>query len=180
MTEKPSPTFRLLSKPGFFSKGLLFPLVLFFLFAVCACSPSYKNPQVELRKVRIIQLTAEAVVLEGTLDLYNPNDLALRFSGYAYALQVRGRKLVTGESKDPFEVGGRKHSIITLPAFIRFEDLSALLDRDLLTRDIPYGLSGTVYFKTFFGTTSLVFSHQGTFTLSEFLRDKARELLSRS
>jgi LEA14-like dessication related protein len=173
--------FQIKINPGSFPKGIFLPLVLGVLaaFVSCACSLSYKNPQVALKKVRVMRITPEAVFLEGTLDLYNPNEPALQFSGYDYSLQVGGRKLVTGESKESFEIGGQKHAVITLPAFIRFEDLSAFFNQDLLGRDIPYRLSGTVQYNTFFGATPIAFSHQGTFNLSEFLREKARELLSR-
>jgi LEA14-like dessication related protein len=144
-----------------------------------SCSPSYKSPQVELTKVRVVKITSKAVVLEGTLDLYNPNDQSLQFSGYAYTLLVENRKVVTGESKEPLEIAGLKHSLITLPATIRLEDLSALLADDLMNRNISYRLSGTVHFKHTFGTTPLAFSQEGTFNLSEVLREKIRELLSR-
>jgi LEA14-like dessication related protein len=168
--------------PRTFFQGHLLPVIFFFLAVIGACSSSqsFKAPQVELKKIRVIQITPEVVVLEGTLELYNPNDQAFRFSGYDYALQVAERRLVTGESKESFEVGGQSHSVIILPATLRFEDLSALLARDLQGWDIPYRLSGTVHLKTFFGTTPLSFSQQSTFNLSDFLREKARELLSRS
>ncbi|HMK66584.1 MAG TPA: LEA type 2 family protein, partial [Thermodesulfobacteriota bacterium] len=144
-----------------------------------SCSPSFNNPQVEITKVRVVKITSKAVVLEGTLDLYNPNDQSLQFSGYEYTLVVENRKLVTGESKEPMEIAGLKHSTIVLPATIRFEDLSALLADDLLNRNISYRLSGTVHFNHAFGTTPLSFSQEGTFNLSEVLKEKVRELLSR-
>ena len=152
------------------------------LAALGACSSGwfFKNPVVEFKKVRVMEITAEAVVLEGTLDLFNPNEQALQFSGYDYTLQVQERGLIRGESREPFEIGKQKHSVITLPATIRFDDLSALLAGDLLGRDIPYRLSGTVHFKSYLGTTPLAFSHQGTFNLSEFLKRKIGELLSGS
>jgi len=161
--------------------GILFSVFFFFFAAVCACYPAqaYKNPEVELKKVRITQINPEAVVLEGTLEIFNPNDLGLRFSGYDYQLTVEGQRLITGESDRPFEIGAQKSSIITLPAVIRFADLSALLEKDLFTRDIAYLLSGTVHLKSWIGTFDFPFSNQGTFNLSDLMREKAREFLPR-
>jgi LEA14-like dessication related protein len=161
---------------GLFLFGILGILVA---WSTSSCSPSYKNPQVELTKVRVVQITSKSVVLEGTLDLYNPNDQTLRFSGYEYTLLVETRKVVTGESKEPLEIAGLKHSIIILPATIGLEDLSALLSGDLLNRNISYRLSGTIYFNHSFGTTPFSFSQEGTFNLSEVLKENVLELLSR-
>jgi LEA14-like dessication related protein len=161
--------------------GIILPLLIFFLTVLYVAHPAraFENPQVELKKVRIIEINPEAVVLEGTLELYNPNDLELRFSGYDYQLSVEKQRLVTGKSVRFFELGAQKRSTILLPAIIRFDDLAALTKKDLFSGDITYLLSGTVHLKSWIGTFDYPFSFEGILNLPDLMREKARELLSR-
>jgi LEA14-like dessication related protein len=162
-------------------KGRRLFLIFFLLAALSACTSNQdeQNSKVELKKVRIAQVTADAVYLEGTLEIFNPNDKTLRFSGYDYQLSVEGRRLISGESDKPFEIAAQTWTRINLPATVRFEDLKALAAKDPFSRDIAYRFWGTVHLQSFFGSVPLAFSQQGTFNLSEYLREKAKELLPR-
>lgn len=163
-------------------RGIFLSILFSFLAVLWAglSAQAYENPEVIVKKVRIILVTSEAILLEGTLEIVNPNNLGLRFSGYDYQLKVEGQRLITGQSDRPFEIGAQKRSLIALPATIRFDDLSAMLEKDLFSGDIVYLLSGTVHLKSWIGTVDYPFSHEGTLNLPDFMREKARELLPRS
>jgi LEA14-like dessication related protein len=159
-------------------------LVISFLLiftGLSACSSNQElNPKIELKQVRAIRVSSEFIELEGVLEIYNPNDTGRRFSGYKYTLEVEGQRLITGESNRPFEIQAQKKSVISLPATIRFNDLSALGKKDLFGRDISYLFSGTVQANSWFGTFPIPFSYQGTFNLSELLREKILEFMERA
>lgn len=162
-------------------KGIRLPLIFFLLAVLWGCSSSQgvKDSKVELKKVRITRINPESIGLEGTLEIFNPNDTVLRFSGYDYQFSVEGQRLMVGESDQPFEIAAQNWTQITLPATIRFEDLKALAAKDPYNRDIAYRLWGTVHLHSFFGSVPISFSRQGTFNLSEYLREKAKEFLPR-
>jgi LEA14-like dessication related protein len=166
------------SRSSLRGKYLLF-VFFFILSALGACSSgeSYKKPEVELKKVRITQIYSEAVALEGILEIYNPNDLSSRFSGYRYQLDLEGQRLLTGTSSQSFEIQAQNTFSITIPAHIRFQDFLTLSKKELFNRDLIYRLSGTIFLDSWMGQLPLPFLFEGTINLSDYLREKTRELL---
>jgi Late embryogenesis abundant protein. len=99
----------------------------------CSLSYAFQNPTVDLKKVRIVSMDQRAVSLEGTLEIFNPNDLSSRFAGYTYQLEVEGQRLLTGTLDQPFSVPAQGTFPITIPATILLEDILALNKKTFLT-----------------------------------------------
>jgi LEA14-like dessication related protein len=142
-------------------------------------SPGYgfKNPEIELKTVRILEIDRSSVSLEGTLEIKNPNDLGTKFSGYQYQLDVEGQRLTSGESNQPFQIPALGTVTIAIPATILFEDLMALGNKGILNRDLIYVLKGTATLDTWLGKIPLPFSYQDTINLSDLLREQTRRFL---
>jgi LEA14-like dessication related protein len=134
-------------------------------------------PVVDLKKVRIVGMDQRAVSLEGTLEIFNPNDLSSRFSGYTYQVEVEGQRLMTGQSDQAFTIPAQGTFSITIPATILLEDLMILSNKELFNRDLKYRLTGTALLASWIGKVPLPFSYEGTFNLSERLREHVREFL---
>ncbi len=162
-------------------RASLLPLTLFvfILNAFWACSSGYgfKNPEIELKTVHILEIDQSSVTLEGTLEIKNPNDLGTKFSGYQYQLDVEGQRLSTGESKQPFQIPALSTVTLTIPATVLFEDLMALGKKGIFNRDLIYVLKGTAILDSWLGKIPLPFSYQDTINLSDLLREKTRRFL---
>lgn len=157
-------------------------LLIFFSFFLgilwtCPSVYGFKNPEIELKTVHILEIDESSVTLEGTLELKNPNDMGTRFSGYQYQLEVDGQRLSTGESKQPFQIPALSTITLTIPATMLFEDLMALNRRGIFNRDLVYVLKGTAFLDSWLGKIPLPFSYQGTINLSDLLREKTRQFL---
>lgn len=159
----------------------LLPLTLFVFilnaFWVSSSSYGFKNPEIELKTVRILEIDQSSVSLEGTLEIKNPNDLGTKFSGYQYQLDVDGQRLSTGESKHPFQIPALSTITLTIPATMLFEDLMALGNKGIFNRDLIYVLKGSAILDSWIGKIPLPFSYQGTINLSDLLREKTRQFL---
>jgi len=138
---------------------------------------AFNDPEVELKQVRIIGMDQSAVALEGTLEIKNPNDLAARFSGYDYQLDVEGQRLSFGRSGQPFQIPALGTVTMTVPATVLFDDLFAVGRKGIFGRDLVYVLKGTAFLDSFLGKIPLPFSYQDTFNLSDLLREKTRQFL---
>lgn len=130
-----------------------------------------------MKTVQILGIDQSAVTLEGTLEIKNPNDQGTRFSGYQYQLEVEGQRLTTGESNRPFQIPALGTVTLTIPATVLLEDLSALLGKGILTRDLVYVLKGTAILDSWLGKIPLPFTYQNTINLSDLLREKTRRFL---
>lgn len=164
------------------SPGKISLLVFFFVFPpLLACSSGHvlNNPEIELKKIRVLRLLPESIELEAVLEVTNPNPVNGRFSGYNYQFDLDGQRVVTGESDHPFEILAQKSSMIVLPATVRFVDWSNLLTQDRFNRDLTLLLSGSLLVDSWLGSIPVPFSIQGTVNLSDLLKQKAREFLTR-
>jgi LEA14-like dessication related protein len=154
--------------------------LVFLIFSAlwgCPSVSAFQNPTVELKKIQITRMDQETFTLEGTLEVFNPNDMSSRFSGYQYQVDVEGQRLADGKSDRPFEVPAKGTFPLEVPATIRFEDLRTLSRKELFNRDLTYLISGTLYLHSWLGKIPLPFSFEGTFNLSDFLKEKTRRLL---
>ncbi|MFH0786072.1 MAG: LEA type 2 family protein [Pseudomonadota bacterium] len=161
-------------------RGKYLTLSFFFLFGImgtCSSVQAIKEPEFELKEVRILQIHPEGVSLEGVLEIRNPNESKSRFSGYRYQLEMEGQRVVTGESEQPFEIPALGTTSITIPAEVRFKDLEPLSNQDLFNRDLHYRLTGTVSLDSWIGKLPIPFSYEGSINLSDRLRQNVRDLL---
>ncbi len=160
--------------------SLILPALFIFIlgsFGVCFAVDEFKNPEIELKTVRIVEIDQSAVTLEGTLEIKNPNDLRTKFSGYRFQLEVEGQRLTNGESNRPFQIPALRTVLITIPATMLFEDLISLSKKGIFYRDLNYLFSGTVFLDSWLAKIPLPFSYQGTINLSELIREKTRQFL---
>jgi len=155
---------------------LLMAILALINLAACSSVHSFEQPEVSLRQVQIIQVYQNAVDLQATLEIYNPNAIGTRSTGYWYQMDVEGQKLAGGESNRPFDIPALKTFILTVPATLYFRDLTAPAGKNPFQDNLSYLFFGRVYLVTFFGKTTLPFSHQGLFNLSDYLRDQTRRL----
>ncbi len=162
-------------------KNSFIPLTLFMalLSHLLFSSPGYgfKNPEMELKSVRLVEIDESAVTLEGTLEIKNPNDLATKFSGYQYQLDVEGQRLSTGKSDHPFQIPALSSVSLTIPATVLLEDLTELGKKGIFNRDLVYVLKGTATLDSWLGKIPLPFSYQDTINLTDLIREKTRQFL---
>ncbi len=69
-----------------------------FLLLSCSSGKSFQDLRIELETLRVSRTYQDAFDLEGTLKVFNPNDVGAKVSGYRYRLEVEGRRLMGGES----------------------------------------------------------------------------------
>ena len=158
-------------------KILVIPLVsaIYFLLA-CSSGQAFQDPQIELESLRVSRTYQEAFDLEGTLKVFNPNDISAKVSGYRYRLEVEGRRLMGGQSRQPFEIPPLKAFRVKVPGTVYYQDLLAAGNRALSGQAFLYTLSGTLFLDTFIGPYSVPFSQEGALNLSEILQEKTRQL----
>jgi LEA14-like dessication related protein len=159
--------------PQFLSLTSLF---IFLVFNACTAEEAYQKPEITLKKVTVTTIYQNAVDLEATLDIFNPNDTAGRVLGYRYQLDLEGHKMATGEDQQPFTVPAQKSSRLLIPATIHYKDLNAFFPEGLLKQNLKYVLSGTVFLEVFFWKHPVPFTYEGTINLAELVNDQIRSL----
>jgi LEA14-like dessication related protein len=152
-------------------------LALLWALLSCSTGNSLQDPRIDVEAIRITNVYQDSLDLEGTLRIYNPNDLAAKAAGYRYRLDVEGRRLMGGESTQPFAIAPRGTFRLTIPGTIAFADLLGAANTALARDEIRYVLSGTMLLDTLIGKYPVPFSQEGKLNLSEILREQTRQIL---
>ncbi len=116
----------------------------------CAVVKEYvKEPQVELRDVRVVSMSLADAQLAFDLDVHNPNPLGLSMQGLSYRLDLEDKTFFRGALDEQLRIGANDRSRVTLPFTLRYTDvlgsLSALGRNDALR----YRISGEAKFGPF-------------------------------
>ena len=164
--------------PPWLKHKMLVPgMALIASLLACTTGNSLQDPRIDVENIRITSVYQDSLDLEGTLRIYNPNELAAKAAGYRYRLDVEGRRLMGGESTQPFAIAPRGTFRLTIPGTIAFADLLAAANTALARDKIQYVLSGTLLLDTLIGKYPVPFSQEGQLNLSEILREKTRQFL---
>jgi LEA14-like dessication related protein len=158
---------------------LLFLLssALFIVMGVSCSKFTFQQPVVKSLAIRIKGLDRSALVLEGKLEVFNPNELSTRFSGYIFRLDLEGQRVLGGQSDQAFTVPAQETFSVIIPATILFKDLLALSRKELLNRDLKYRIEGSVIVDSGISGLTLPFSSEGTINLSEWVKGQVRDFL---
>lgn len=106
------------------------------------------KPQVQSVAVVVSGFDLHRLALRFEVELRNPGDGELSVRGYDYELQVEGRPLTTGTSRDSFVLAPRGTARVVVPVAVALADLRhalAALDR---RGEVAYRLTVTVLIDT--------------------------------
>jgi LEA14-like dessication related protein len=103
-----------------------------------------QKPSVNLRSVRLEDLSFEALQLVADLQIKNPNPFGISLAGLDYRLEVSGHPLLSGTQQGGLKVPAEGEGAVQLPVQIIFhqlhEALGALADADSADYALEVGL----------------------------------------
>jgi len=150
---------------------------IFLIFNACTAEEAYLKPEIKLKKVTVTTIYQNAVDLEATLEIHNPNDTSGRVLGYRYQLDLEEHKMAAGEYQQPFTVPAQKTIRVGIPATIYYKDLTADFPGNLLKQNLKFTLTGTVFLEVIFWKHPVPFTYEGTINFSELVNDQIRNLI---
>ncbi len=122
-----------------------------------------KEPQVNLRDVRVTAMSLTGATLAFDLDVRNPNPLGISMQGFTYRLDLGGETLLKGTEDRKLHVGANRTSQVTVPLSLEFDKVYKLL-ASLKGKDtVQYHVSGDAKF----GLFSVPYDKTGTLPLPQ-------------
>lgn len=124
--------------------------VVALLFAA-ACASVFREPDIELRGIRLGGIGLRGATVVALLHVENPNSFGLRTDSLTYDLELRDRdasddwlRLATGTIGQRLEVDGNSEQLLEIPIEFSYSDLGPAV-RSLLDRGtFDYRVSGRV------------------------------------
>lgn len=132
------------------------------LLASCATmQEAIKEPEISVDDMQVRAVSLSDMQLDFILGVKNPNPLGISLRGMSYRLDVEGKSMMRGDSRERLKIGANSSSSVTLPVSLNYKDLSGGF-ADLLNRDkVRYELRG----KLDFGLFRLPYKKQGSIDL---------------
>ena len=128
-------------------------------FFGCAAVKDYvKEPEVDLRDVRVTAMSLADATLAFDLDIRNPNPLGLSMKGLTYQLDLEDETFFSGNHDERLRIGANDSSRLTLPFTFGYADVVDSLSALRGNEQINYRISG----KAKFGPFTVPYEHTGT------------------
>ncbi|HEY9149084.1 MAG TPA: LEA type 2 family protein [Gammaproteobacteria bacterium] len=143
------------------SRTLLVSASLLLLGACAALQEVVKEPKVSVEDMLIKGVSFSDMQLDFVLGVENPNPVGISLSGLSYNLDVEGKSLVAGESRERLKVAANGNGRMTLPLSLKYEEVFGGLEAMFKQETIRYNLSGDLDF----GLFRLPYSKQGVIEL---------------
>jgi len=122
-----------------------------------------QEPSLSFKAAQLESVDFEGANLNLVFQVTNPNAQGINLASAAYALEVEGHQIVSGQPPGGLQIPGNGSADLTFPAHLVFQQLAPALEA-LWSRDqVAYKASGSVGFNTPLGVVSMPLAHQGTF-----------------
>lgn len=122
--------------------------LLILVAAVLPACSQYSSPTITVDRGRVVDSTADGLVLEFELTADNSNEVALPLKEVRYSLEVEGRPVFSGYRSPEATVRKFGTQQVKLPAVIALSGPNAAPVAGLGAGSKPYRLTGTLVYTT--------------------------------
>jgi len=128
----------------------------------CSTTDPLEEMGITLTNLKFLDSTVFETSMVATVRVTNPNPDPLEFEGASFKLILDDRKVGTGLAPDPFTVEGLATTIVDVTFHVStptavFRKIDILKDE----REVTYGIRGSLFVVTKFGTKKLKVEKMG-------------------
>ena len=105
--------------------GVVLGLTL--LLSCASLDQLIQKPGVKMEAVKVADLSFEGITLDFLLLISNPNAFGLSLNGFDYDFILQGASFVSGNSRDPLQIGAQGNSTIRIPVSIQYQQIADLI-----------------------------------------------------
>jgi len=142
---------------------LLLPLMFGCATLAELIAQAFQKPKLTFKQARLSSVTFDALTLETTWLLDNPNPVGLSLARADYKLSVEGKQVVAGAPAKGLRIPAQGTTELQFPAGIKLPDLFPLA-QDLATKEVAkYRVEGVVGVETPIGPIDFPLAYEGQF-----------------
>ena len=113
---------------------------------LCAGCASYRKPVVVVSDASAGEAGSEALRLNFTIDLDNPNRESLRLSEFDYEVTIDGKPVYKGTRSAEATLASADHRQMIVPAIVRYDDMG--WSQDQLPQTVRFAINGKLSYIT--------------------------------
>ena len=130
---------------------------------------TFEKPQVDLREINVTSLGLSGGTMDLVFDVYNPNDYRVRSTRLEVGLELAGTDFGQALIDKPLDLSPQNHSQVVMPVRFSWAGVGAAARSLLESRELPYGLTGTVLVDTPIGEKSVELKSNGNVPLKKLI-----------
>jgi LEA14-like dessication related protein len=142
------------------------------IFALSGCSllrqvaaSGFEKPTMSFKDATLSDVSLSGATVNLVFTVTNPNDAALALAETDYKLSIEGKQLVAGKPDAGIRIPARGSSDVTLPASLKFADITGSIADFLRKEQANYRAEGHIGVDTPIGIAALPFAKEGTVPL---------------
>lgn len=143
------------------SRLLIISASTLLLGACAALQEVVKEPEVSVEEMQIKGVSLSEMQMDFILRVENPNPVGISLSGLSYQLDVEGKSLIAGDSRERLKVAANDTGRMTLPLNLKYKEVFGGLEAIFRQETLRYALKGDLDF----GLFRLPYSKQGVIEL---------------
>jgi LEA14-like dessication related protein len=121
---------------------------------------AFREPKLTFRSASVQALDLEGATVGLLFDLQNPNSVGVELARAAWAVEVDGTRIGSGDMPGGLAIPANGTAPVTLPVRVRFADVPGIVSLLGSGKDaLPYRVSGSIGVKTPLGVLDLPLSH---------------------
>jgi hypothetical protein len=121
--------------------GFMRLLVYASALTLAGCA-NHRDPIVIVSGVTVAERSDEALRIDFTLELDNPNQESLRLSEFEYSVSIDGQRAYAGARSAQATLASADHRQLTIPAIIQFDAMGWTADR--IPESVRFAIDGSM------------------------------------
>ena len=126
---------------------MLNKFLVYFAFSLLLGCSSFKNaieaPKVNLKDVKISELSGLFADLQVVLEVQNPNKIDFDVKNLTYSLDINSKRITSGTMKEKVIVKAKQTTTVSVPIRVEYKDIVSSAFKILKKEDLPYKINGS-------------------------------------
>lgn len=126
-------------------RHLLAMMLIIMTLSSCSMIKDHiKKPTLSYKQTEVKAISLTSVTLNVRMQLKNPNTFSISVKGVRYALNVHGKKVLSGHISQQSKIVAMGETEIQLPLTIHYKDFVSGIQAMLSTKTVVYDLKGDI------------------------------------
>lgn len=123
----------------------LFLIIIFYLVFLSSCSTiNTIQPEVNLMRLDVQDVTLSHVNLLAELRVFNPNEKSITIQGVDYTLHIEGTKVFSGQNRLSKTMNPQEYTFLTLRLASAYWNIISLLNKLPDKSDVSFSMQGSI------------------------------------
>ncbi|MHB8173403.1 MAG: LEA/WHy family protein [Nitrospirota bacterium] len=132
-------------------------MILLLSLSACGMGSAVRKMSIELKTVRIKDMTLSGFDAKVYLRVTNPNWFTIGISDLDYHAYISGQEVASGQAGQEISIPSGSYAVLALPVKVSYGSLGGKVAQAFSKGNLKYRLAGSAVFHTWFASRTVPF-----------------------